>query len=74
MQTEIEETFAKEEEEGREILLPLNLDGYLFDGWKGPLAVKVRKPLAADFTGWEQDYAKFDAQFERVVLALTDSE
>lgn len=57
-----------------EILLPLNLDGYLFEGWKGPLAVEVRKCLAADFTGWEQDDAKFEEQFARVVLALTDSE
>ena len=73
VQTEIEETLAKEEKAGREILLPLNLDGYLFEGWKGPLAVEVRKRLAADFTGCEQDEAKFEVQFERVVLALTDS-
>ena len=74
VQTEIEETLAKEEKADREILLPLNLDGYLFNGWKGPLAVEVRKRLAADFTGWEEDAAKFETQFERVVLALTDSE
>ena len=69
---ELEETFEKEEKDARPILFPLNLDGYLFDGWKGPLAVEVRKRLAADFTGWEQDHAKFEEQFERVVEALKE--
>ena len=73
VQTEIEETFAKEKKDGREILLPLNLDGYLFDGWKGPLAVEVRKRLAADFTDTDKDEAKYKEQFERLVSALTDS-
>ena len=27
--------------------------------------------LAANFTGWERDTATFEAQFERVVAALT---
>ena len=74
METELEETFEKEEKEGRPILLPLDLDGYLFKGWKGPKAVKVRKRLAADFTGWESDNAKFEEQFERVVKALRSDE
>ena len=39
-------------------------------GAEGPLAVKVKKRLAADFTGWETDNAKFEEQFERVVQAL----
>ena len=74
VQTELEEALEKEQDQGRKILLPLDLDGFLFDGWKGPLAVKLRKRLAADFTGWETDNAKFEEQFERVVQALRADE
>lgn len=51
----------------------MNLDGYLFESWKGPLAVEVRKRLAADFTGWETDEEKFEKEFERVVDALRNA-
>jgi len=52
-------------------LIPLNLDGYMFsDEWSSGKRQQVTDRLAADFTGWETDNAKFDEQFERVVLAL----
>ncbi len=67
---EIEKALERERREGRDIIIPLNLDGYLLDGWESGQASTIRSRLAADFNGWEHANAKFDEQFERVVLAL----
>ena len=74
VENELDTAVEKErqlKEQGKDVLalIPLNLDGYLFE-WEGPHGAKLRKRLAADFTGWESDNAKFEEQFERVVKAL----
>jgi hypothetical protein len=40
------------------------------DEWTSGKRQQVKERLAADFTGWETDNAKFEEQFERVVKAL----
>lgn len=77
VENEIQIALKKEQqlfkERGKKVLslIPLNLDGYLLGGsWQSGLSTQITTRLAADFTGWEKDNAKFEVQFERVVKAL----
>jgi hypothetical protein len=76
VENEIQIAFDKEQQlrkqRGQDVLalIPLNLDGYLFDGWESGLATQIKSRLAADFTGWETDNSKFESEFEKLVRAL----
>lgn len=72
---ELGKAFAKEQALMRErqkkvlALVPLDLDGYLFNEWTSGKASQVRERLAGDFRGWEQ-HSKFEEQVEYVISAL----
>lgn len=55
-------------------IIPLNLDNFLFEGWQDGRAATLRKRLAADFVGWENDDSKFEASIEMIVKALRADE
>ena len=51
-------------------LIPLNLDGYMFRDWESNKKDEVLTRVAGNFEGWENDNAKFEEQFERLVKSL----
>lgn len=81
---EIDMAFQKErnlmKERGEKVLalIPLNLDGYLFQEnvsthkqiYDSGKTQQIRSRIAADFTGWEHDNAIFEREVERVIKAL----
>jgi hypothetical protein len=70
-----EQQLTKERGAKVQVLVPLNLDGYLFsDKWKSGYQAQVRRRLAADFTDIGDDAAKFDTQVERLIRALRADE
>ncbi len=67
---ELTAAIEREREIGRDIVLPLDVDGHLLNGYGGEFLGVLKQRLAADFAGWEKDATKFDQQLERVVKAL----
>ncbi len=74
--TEIDSAFEKERQLMKErkkkvyALIPLDLDGYMFEAWQSGKNRPVLSRLAADFKGWEEGDESFEQQFENVVKAL----
>jgi hypothetical protein len=77
---EIEKAFQKEQAlmkvRNKKVLalIPLDLDGVLFDGWENGKASVVRARRTADFRGWGENPAKCEEQIEKVVQALRPDE
>jgi len=74
---EVNRAFQKEEklmkERGRKtlVLMPLNLDGFLFsDEYQSGKRAEITSRVAANFVGWKNDPALFERELERVIRAL----
>lgn len=74
---EKEQQLMKDRGAKLQVLIPLNLDGYLFsDKWNSQHGYQsqIKRRLAADFTNIGGDAAKFDVQVERLIRALRADE
>ena len=67
---EITMAMDKERDTEADILIPIDLDGYLFDGWQSGNSALVRARAAARFRGWDKNVELYDTQLARVVAAL----
>ena len=67
---EKEQQLMKDRRQKVQVLVPLNLDGYLFsDKWKSGYQPQIKRRLAADFTQLG-DAKKFAEQVEKLIQAL----
>ena len=64
-----EQRLFMEREEKVLVLIPLNLDNYIFTDWQGGMKSEVVRRVAADFTQWKTA-DKFEAEFEKLLRAL----
>ena len=72
---EKEEHLTKERGTKVRAIIPLDLDSHIFtDDWRSGYRSEIRRRLAADFTGWEENNGKFENQIENVIRALCSDE
>ena len=67
---EIGAATERERREGRDILIPLSIDNFLFDGWKSGRGPRIRERLVADFRSWNSGSKTTEAQLDLLVGAL----
>lgn len=66
-----EQGFFREHGRRKLVLIPLNIDDYMFkDEWHSGKKEQLQSRMAANFVGWNKDKKKFINELERVAKAL----
>lgn len=60
----------KEKKLQRNVLLPLDIDGFLWRSWTSPYAPMLKQRFVADFVGWREDICKLASSLDRVIRVL----
>lgn len=75
--SELNRAFMKEQtltrQRGRKVLvlIPLDLDGFLFSGeWQSGKSEEVRSRMVGNFSAWRSDQIGFDTELSRLIKAL----
>ena len=70
VEDEVAAAIERERKYEERILIPVDLDGYLFDGYEGRFGPRLRERFAIPFEGWSKDAAKLEAGLEAAINAL----
>jgi len=67
---EIERALNREDRERKNILFPITVDEYVFDGWEHPRKADILAKVVGDFRGWNRSANKYDAALQKLMKAL----
>ena len=55
-----------------DVLFPMGVDEFIFDGWEHERKVDVTRKVIADATGWEEDNEEYQVGMARLIRDLRD--
>ncbi len=67
---EIERALWKEDIEHRNVLFPIRVDDFIFDGWEHARKTDVASKVVGDFCGWKGDLGKYKTSLRKLLSAL----
>jgi hypothetical protein len=70
VQREIERALNREDREKKDVVFPIRLDNYIFDGWKHERRDDVLRKVIGNFAGWNRSATKYSSAFNRLLRAL----
>jgi hypothetical protein len=66
---ELERSLQKEDRDRKNVLFPIRLDDYIFDGWEHERKADVVKKVVGDFRKWK-DHDAYQKSFDRLLRNL----
>lgn len=67
---EIERAIRQEDDRGEDVLFPVRVDNYIFDGWEHERKADVVAKVIADASDWENDNTRYEEVRDRLIRDL----